>query len=234
MKKHWKILSAITLATIITAACGSGEVDQKVGGDDKTGYETPNDNENKEVITTEVVSTDLQFSDGFYTFTLKNNSDQDVDLTFSSSQEYEFQIKDSSGTIIYTYSMDKMFLQQIVEKKLTPGEEYVMSVDVEAFSSLEAGTYTLEIWSMAKEAEGLSSKVEVTLEEVGSNIEGSYVGQIDNNSVEIIDADGNPKAFRLTASSKDFIELLETDTKISYSFYKKDGQLFLTVINPIQ
>ncbi|MCT8138341.1 hypothetical protein H1D32_11620 [Anaerobacillus sp. CMMVII] len=192
MKKYWKVLSAIALATILVTACGSGEVDQKTGSGDQTGYETPSEKDGNEVvINKDVVSTHLQFSDGYYTFSLENVTDKDVDLTFSSSQEYEYQIKDASGSAVYTYSMDKMFLQQIIEKTLTPTEGYVINVDVEAFSTLQPGTYTLEIWSVALEADGLSEEIEFTLEEVGNNIEGTFVGQIDNNSVEIIDAKGS-------------------------------------------
>lgn len=194
MMKHWKIFSTILLATILTTACGSGKIDKKVGGDNQTGYETPIENDS-EVINEDIISTELDFSDGFYTFTLKNISDKDVDLTFSSTQEYEYQIKDDTGNVVYTYSMDKMFGQMIVEKTLTAGEEYRIDVDVDIFSSLEAGTYTLEVWLVALETENLSSKIDITLEETASNIEGEYVGQIDNNSVENTDLDGNPKAY---------------------------------------
>jgi hypothetical protein len=233
MKKHWKVLSAITLATILATACGSGEVEQKVGGGDQTGYETPGEDE-KEVINDEVVKTDLQFSDGYYTFTMTNTSDKDIVLTIPSSQEYEYQLKDKAGEVVYTYSMDKMFLLMISEKTIAAGESYQMNIDVEIFPTLQADTYILEVWSMATEAENLSAKMEITLEEVGENVEGEYVGQIDNNSVEIIDADGNPKAYRLTASSQELVEFLETDAKVSYSYFKQNEQLFLTTIHSLQ
>ncbi|MFN7250279.1 MAG: BsuPI-related putative proteinase inhibitor [Anaerobacillus sp.] len=233
MKKHWKVLSAITLATILATACGSGEVEKKVGGGDQTGYETPGEN-GKEVINDEVVKTDLQFSDGYYTFTMTNTSDKDIVFTIPSSQEYEYQLKDKAGEVVYTYSMDKMFLLMISEKTIAAGDSYQMNIDVEIFPTLQADTYILEVWSMATEAENLSAKMEITLEEVGSNVEGEYVGQIDNNSVEIIDADGNPKAYRLTASSKELVELLETDAKVSYSYFKQNEQLFLTTIHSLQ
>jgi hypothetical protein len=233
MKKHWKVLSAITLATILATACGSGEVEKKVGGGDQTGYETPGESE-KEVINDEVVTTDLQFSDGYYTFTLTNTSDKDIILTTTSSQEYEYQLKDKTGEVVYTYSMDKMFLQMMGEKTIAAGESYQMNIDVEIFPTLQADTYILEVWSMATEAENLSAKMEITLEEVGNNVEGEYVGQIDSNSVEIIDADGNPKAYRLTASSQELVEFLETDAKVSYSYFKQNDQLFLTTIHSFQ
>ncbi|WNF38668.1 BsuPI-related putative proteinase inhibitor [Bacillaceae bacterium IKA-2] len=233
MIKHWKILSTFLLATILTTACGSGEIDKKVGGDNQTGYETPIENDS-EIINDEVISSVLEFSDGFYTFTLKNISEKDIDLTFSSTQEYEYQIKDDTGNVVYTYSMDKMFGQMMVEKTLTAGEEISINVDVDIFSSLEAGTYTLEIWSVALEAENLSSKVDIIIEEAASNIEGEYVGKIDSNSIEIIDADGNPKAYRLTASTNEFISSLKTGEKVSYSYFKQNDQLFLTMITSIQ
>ncbi|WP_161568152.1 BsuPI-related putative proteinase inhibitor [Anaerobacillus alkaliphilus] len=231
MKKHWKLLSALTLATLLATACGSNEVEKKVGGSDQTGYETPSENTDKETVSEDLVSTDIQFSDGYYTFTLKNETDKDLELTFSSSQEYEYHIKDSQGNIIYTYSMDKMFMQQIVEKTLAPGETYTMNVDVDILSSLQAETYTLEIWSMADKAQDVKTEIEFTLEEVATSLEGTYVGQIDNNSVEIKDSNGNPKAYRLTGITNEFISSLEAEDTVIYSYYKKNGQLFLTMIH---
>ncbi len=228
MKKHWKLLSALTLATLLATACGSNEVEKTVGGSDETGYETPSD---KEISSDELIETHLQFSDGSYTFSLENVSGKELELTFSSTQEYEYQIKDSLGNLIYTYSMDKMFGQQIVEKTLAPNESYLIYVDVDILSSLQAETYTLEIWSVAQQIQDVKTEIEITLEEVASGVEGTYVGQIDNNSVEIIDSEGNPKAYRLTGITGEFIGSLEKDETVIYSYYKKNGQLFLTMIH---
>lgn len=231
MKKHWKILSAISLGTFLAACGSSGEVDQKIGGgNDQTGYETPAENEKVDIINEEKVGADLQFVDGYFTFTLKNKSGEPIEFVFPSTQKYEYQIKDSLGNLIYTFSMDKMFGMQMVEQTLAPDEVYVMNLDVDIITSLQAETYTIEVWSVANDTD-LRDEMEFTLEEVAHNLEGTYVGQIDSNSVEIIDANGNPKAYRLTGTTNEFITSLETNDEINYSFYKKNGQLFLTMIH---
>lgn len=60
--------------------------------------------------------------------------------------------------------------------------------------------------------------------------EGSYVGQIDGHSVEII-VDGEPTAFRHDEELKAYIESLKKDDKVRFTYFKNEhGQLILTSI----
>ena len=164
MKKQWKWIVCISIASILLVGCGTSGASDPANGGSETAEDVPKDT--KDVITKEQVSTDLKYEDGKYIFTLKNITEHDVHLSFSSSQEYEYKIFDSEGEHIYTYSMDKTFLMATSEKTLLPGEEYVMEVDVEVLSTLEKDTYTLEIWSTALDSEGLKSEIEITNNEL--------------------------------------------------------------------
>lgn len=162
MKKQWKWIVCISIASILLVGCGTSGASDPANGGSETAEEVPKDT--KDVVTKEHVSTELQNEEGKYIFTLKNITDHNVHLSFSSSQEYEYKIFDSEGEHIYTYSMDKIFLMATSEKTLAPGEEFVMDVDVEVLSTLEKGTYTLEIWSIALESEGLESEIEIIID----------------------------------------------------------------------
>ncbi len=162
MKKYWTVFLALPLTTFFLTACNTVETDQnKI---EQPNFQTPSENENdhnKEVIEA-AISTDIQFSADNYTFKLKNISDKSVTLTYNSTQEYEYQIKDQTGNVVYTYSSDKMFGQMIVSKTLAPSEEYQMNVNTDYFSELEPGTYTLEIWSMAQGLANLKTSITFT------------------------------------------------------------------------
>lgn len=237
MKKYWKVLSSVTLAAMLMAACGTAnQVDNNNGngGTEQPGSETPADDQ-KDIAYEEVLSPSIELKDGKYLFTLTNTSDENVDLSFSSTQEYEYMIYDKDGNHLYTYSMDKMFGEMFVEKTLAPGEEYVMEVDVAYFSNLEKGTYKLEIWSSALESDQLRAEMEFSIDEKAIiDAEGSYVGQIDNNSIEIIDSNGDPKAYRLTDETRLAISTLEKDQKVKFSYYEQAGQLVLESIEGIE
>ena len=166
MKKLWLTLLIGMIATMIISGCGTADeqIDNNVGGSIDTVYENTNDEEkgNDDIVNGAMLATEIQLKDGNYIFSLKNLTDKDIELTFSSSQEYEYVIKDSVGNHIYTYSMDKMFAMMIKMKTLSPGEVYEVNVDVdEVLPTLESGTYTLEIWPVALETEGLMAEVEV-------------------------------------------------------------------------
>lgn len=98
--------------------------------------------------------TDLQ-----YQLSIQNNQEKEEKITFPSSQDFDYFIKDKDGTIVYTYSADKMFAATVEEEILAPGEklEYELNLS-EALSFLEPGDYTLEAWITATEID--ENKVE--------------------------------------------------------------------------
>lgn len=229
-----KIILCLVSAIFFITACGTSDrVSDSPArpGDDTNVADSENRQINENAVSSEIISTEFEFMDGNFTFSLKNVSDKGVTLTFSNLQEYEYVIKDQAGNHLYTYSMDKMFGEAFVEITLSPTEEHSITVDINSIlSTLNPDSYTIEIWSVANEADGLSSIMEIEIEASTENSIGSYVGEIDRSSVEIIDKSDTPNAYRLTNNVVDMIALIEPNTSVTFSFYEMNGQRFLTMI----
>jgi len=54
--------------------------------------------------------------------TVTNRSSRDTALQFSSGQRYDFQIADSTGRTLWTWSADRSFMQVLGSERLTAGE----------------------------------------------------------------------------------------------------------------
>lgn len=72
---------------------------------------------------------------------LHNRKDEPIKLTFTSTQLYDYSVRNSAGTVVYTWSADKLFAQQITE--LTVRGEEVWS-DVLPAAKFPPGIYTVE------------------------------------------------------------------------------------------
>ncbi|WP_408007893.1 hypothetical protein ACJROX_24850 [Pseudalkalibacillus sp. A8] len=59
--------------------------------------------------------------------------------------------------------------------------------------------------------------------------EGTYNGQADGHTIEIMMEDG-PQAFQFGEELKEKVESLEVDSKVSFTYEEKDGALYLTDI----
>lgn len=55
-----------------------------------------------------------------------NNGDEPVDLTFRTSQRFDFVIRDADGVEVWRWSDDMAFLQAISHATLAPGESWDM------------------------------------------------------------------------------------------------------------
>ena len=67
-----------------------------------------------------------------------NTSSAPVELSFGSSQQYDFLVRRADGVTVWTWSADKMFLAVITARTLAPGETVTWSAQ---WSPPAAGTY---------------------------------------------------------------------------------------------
>lgn len=165
-----------------------------------------------------------------YKLTLKNTTDQEVVLEHGSSQEYDYNIKDSSGNVVYTYSKDKMFAQAVSEKKVNPSDSLEVEVDAsEGFKGLEKGQYTLEVWPVAKGTEELKTVTTVdwpgdskavSNEPVTEDV--TYVGLADNHTIEVTDKNGEAMSLQISDAIFNQVQNLEPDRKMTVT-YTDDG-----------
>lgn len=59
--------------------------------------------------------------------TIGNYTDQTVVIRHTSGQKYDFKLFDAQGNSLYTWSRDKMFMAQMNETEVGPGEELIFS-----------------------------------------------------------------------------------------------------------
>lgn len=139
MKKWW-ILTLSTLLLLL-AACGSSE-NQPTGA----GEEMPGE-----------LTQQIKEQDGNYFLVITNETDEDVTLSFTSGQLFEYQVIDDKKETLFTYSMNKMFTQALTEHVVAVGESWELPLDVKTelvAMQVPAGTYQLDVWSLAKQFEG--------------------------------------------------------------------------------
>ncbi|MFN7250410.1 MAG: BsuPI-related putative proteinase inhibitor [Anaerobacillus sp.] len=238
MKRYWKVLSSIAVAALLMTACGTADIKEKevVGGSPDTGYEEPVDKE-VTVIEEDAIAVELiaKENGSKYLFKLVNTTEKDIELTFSSLQEFDFIIKAQDGTKVYQYSDEMMFGEAFVEKTLAANGELVFDVDLtEVIPMLESGMYSLEIWSSARESDGLRTEIEIVTDKdskAGVKTETATLnGLIDSNSVEMTDAAGNITVYRLTDEVKVYINDIPEEEPVIINFYEDNGQFFITSI----
>jgi hypothetical protein len=173
-----------------------------------------------------------------YKFSIKNDKDQEDILKYTSSQQYDYRLTDSTGNVAYVYSMDKSFLQTLSEQTLKPGEIVTFEIDLsEDLKKLKPGTYQFEVWSSATDREDLKAKTEINWAGEGEGLEEdtvtgklagatvTYVGLMDQNSIEVINENGEYDHYRLSDKVKSVFETLELNTKITIHYgITSDGQ----------
>lgn len=140
MKKWLVILTGALL--LLLAACGSTENQTTGAGEEDMSGE---------------LTQQIKEQDGKYYLVITNDTEEDVTLEFTSGQLFEYQLLDSKGEIQFTYSMNKMFTQALSEHVVKVGESWELPLDIQTELSamqVPAGTYQLDVWSLAKQLDG--------------------------------------------------------------------------------
>lgn len=140
MKKWWIIWM---FGILLLAACGSTEMNESSG-------------EGGEEMTNELTQ-QIKEENGDYFLVITNGTEEDVTLTFTSGQQFEYQLFDDAGETVYTYSMNKMFTQALSEQVVAAGESWEQPLDLKnelTSMSVPEGTYRLEVWSLAEQFDG--------------------------------------------------------------------------------
>ncbi|MFX3673419.1 MAG: BsuPI-related putative proteinase inhibitor [Paenisporosarcina sp.] len=236
MKNVLKLLST-TVIVITLSGCGTAAETSK--NEDKS---SGNGNESTGIVAGSLAPSLTEEDRSYhYVFELKNDKTEDVVLSMNSSQYFDYHLFNKEGTVVYTYSDDKMFTQMLQEKILKPGETLEMEVDAtEGLLTLPEGTYTLEVWSTANESEEWKVSTEVIWdgksEVTGGKLkvlEASVIfeGLQDTNSIEVTNEQNEPEAMRLTEVSQPFFNNLEIGTKIRVFYVEIDGQKIIQAAN---
>ncbi|WP_134702949.1 BsuPI-related putative proteinase inhibitor [Ammoniphilus sp. YIM 78166] len=83
-----------------------------------------------------------------FKFVVKNQTEQEITLTFASGQRFDYNIRNAKGDVVKIYAADKLFIQALGEETLKQGEEWILTDKTEV---LPKGEYTLEFWITSNE-----------------------------------------------------------------------------------
>lgn len=78
-----------------------------------------------------------------FRYELTNQTEKEKVFQFSSSQKFDYVIKDKNGKVVYQYSKNHMFMQVLTSLKLKQADVFTQDILV---NNLEPGSYTLEVW----------------------------------------------------------------------------------------
>jgi hypothetical protein len=125
MKKLWIIMVGIMILAL--AACGSNSDTKEANGE-----EHPDQSETSEESEIDMQSLidqmkmdatiDTTEDTAKFNFSLENTGDEPAILGFTSSQQYEVKVENSSGESVYTFSANKMFTQELTTEEVASGD----------------------------------------------------------------------------------------------------------------
>jgi hypothetical protein len=70
--------------------------------------------------------------------TVRNSTDKAVTIRFTSGQHFDFKLFDADGKSLYTWSADKLFIQELNDTVIEPGETltYTAELDGDAYGAI--------------------------------------------------------------------------------------------------
>jgi hypothetical protein len=97
-----------------------------------------------------------------YIYTIKNQTEKEVEMKFPTSQRFDYSVKDKDGAEVFLFSSAAFFLQAEGEEVLKPAEELNYDINLSQLK-LAPGTYTLEAWMTQQDGEDYKVTEEITI-----------------------------------------------------------------------
>lgn len=98
-----------------------------------------------------------------FQYKVKNESEKDLTLNFTSSQRFDYSIKTVSGEEVFLFSSVSSFLQVVGKEVLSPGGELVYDIDIKDVG-LSKGTYILTVWMTPTTGKAYSTSINFSVE----------------------------------------------------------------------
>lgn len=139
-----KLSIIILLLGILVSGCGTENKiakDEPVSGTGEGGHG---------IVAGEVAASMTEESPLIFQYEVKNQTEQEVNLKFTSSQRYDYSVKTKDGQEVFLFSSVAAFLQALGEEMLKQGEALNYVIDLKDLS-LEKGEYTLTVWMTPKD-----------------------------------------------------------------------------------
>jgi hypothetical protein len=147
MKKMWMML----LLGFLLAGCGTGdkvsnnEPDKGIdAGEEKESDQVVNGG-GKGIVAGEMAANLIEKSPLVFQYEVKNQTEEEVKLEFTSSQRFDYSVKTMAGEEILLFSSLANFLQALGEETVKQGESLSYEIDLHDMN-LQKGEYTLTVW----------------------------------------------------------------------------------------
>lgn len=155
----------MTGAVLVGLMTGCGAAVSKTSG--PVTVAPKSDDSGQQGITAGRLSSKLTESDAaggkvIFEFTMMNQKEVPVKLTYRSTQKYDYIITDASGHTIEKYSKGKMFGMVVTSITLKQGEKATYTA---TSTPLKAGSYQVDFWSVAtgEDVPKLENKLDFTV-----------------------------------------------------------------------
>lgn len=169
LKPKWQI-PVIFMLVLLLAAC-TEEISTDNGSEDNGSEENENETENINGEAAEITNDGVVYAlhpvtitaeKTVYEFTITNERDEEKVLSFTTSQRYEYELRDQDNQLVKRFSDGMAFMQVLEDINLPPGESLSYELKL---PELEPGAYSLTAYSVAKGLSGNQVTVEFVIEE---------------------------------------------------------------------
>lgn len=152
MRKLWMVL----LLGILVSGCGTENRVNNNKDDVK--------NEGGQgIVAGEMAASLTEESPLIFQYEVKNQTEEEITLEFTSSQRFDYSVKTKDGKEIFLFSSVASFLQALGEETVKQGESLTYEIDLHELS-LEKGEYVLTAWMTPKEGKKYEVTKEFTVE----------------------------------------------------------------------
>lgn len=159
--KFWLGTFLIVLATLILAACGTGQEDS--AEEPAVTEPGPSDESTGGSIEGEMNPDIEKVSDDTYRYSLSNETGEAMTFDFTSSQRYDFSLANESGEEVFLFSSVSTYMQALGEETVDQGDQLSYEFEVPPLE-LEPGTYELTAWLTPRQGETYEVKTEHVVE----------------------------------------------------------------------
>lgn len=167
----------------------------------------------------------IQEGSGEFHISLKNKSENQIDLRSMSGNMFGVVVIDDLGKTVLDKEFDGIgsMTSGVVDLRLAPGEVIGRDVDVD-LNDLKTGSYTFE-FRVVSEVPELALFAHVENVELGIERETFvFKGIVDGNSVEVSDLEGDHRVFAVEEPFMDSFEDLPIGVEITFEYRDVDGR----------
>ncbi len=152
-----KKLVIIMLLGLLVAGCGTeNQVSNNLKDDNKNGGSAG-------IVAGEMAPSLTEESPLVFQYEVKNQTEKEVTLEFTTSQRYDYSVKTKDGKEVFLFSSGAAFLQALGEETVKQGESLLYEIDLNELN-LEKGEYILTAWMTPKDGKKFEAVKEFSVE----------------------------------------------------------------------